>query len=118
MQENPTQGSDEWLEAALRADAGNHAASYVTDDGFTARVLERLPQPAALPVWRRPVVALLWVIAGSAAAAALPELFYDVFRGLVATLFGQPLTLSRIAVAVAVLGAFTWSTLLYALREE
>jgi len=45
-------------------------------------------------------------------------LFYDVFRGVIATVFGQPLTVSRIAVALIVLGAFTWSTLIYAAREE
>ena len=112
-----TQGSDDWLEGVLRADARDQAA-YLADDGFTAGVLARLPQVAALPAWRRPVVALLWLIAGSAVAVALPGLFYDVFHGLIATVFGQALTLSRIALALTLLGALTWSTIVYAVRQE
>jgi len=118
METDRTQRGDDWLEQALRADAREHAAAYLADDGFTAGVLARLPQVAALPSWRRPGVALLWLIAGGADAVALPGLFYDVFRGVIATVFGQPLTLSRIAVGLIVLGAFTWSTLIYAAREE
>ena len=112
-----TQTSDDWLEDALRADAGR-ADAYLADDGFTARVLERLPQSAALPAWRRPVLVVLWLIAAGAAAVALPELFYDVFRGLVAAVVAQPLTLPRIAMALTVLGAVAWSSIVYALREE
>ncbi|HEY2967457.1 MAG TPA: hypothetical protein VGK75_03730 [Casimicrobiaceae bacterium] len=107
-----------WLEQALKADAREHAAAYVADDGFTAKVMAQLPAAATLPAWRRPVLALLWLIAGSAVAVALPELFYDVFRGLVAMVVGQPLTLSRIAVVVIVLGATMWSTIVYAMRAE
>ena len=80
--------SDDWLEQALRADAVEHSA-YLADDGFTARVLKHLPPPAALPAWRRPVVALLWLVLAAAVAAALPGLFYDVFRGLVATVVAR-----------------------------
>ena len=107
-----------WLEQALKADAREHAAAYLADDGFTAAVMARLPAPATLPAWRRPVLALLWLIAGAAVAAALPELFYDVFRGLVAMVVGQPLTWSRIAVPITLLAATTWSTIVYAMRAE
>jgi hypothetical protein len=107
----------DWLDQALRADAVERS-TYVADDGFTARVLERLPQPAALPAWRRPVVALLWLILAGAVLAALPGLFYDVFRGLVATIAAQPVRLPQIAIALAVLGALAWSSIVYALREE
>ena|SRR5437764_15454669 len=113
-----THESDDWLEQALRTEAAGHAEAYFADDGFTARVLERLPQRAALPAWRRPVVALLWLVAAGAAAATLPDLFYDLFRGLVATIVGQPLTLPRIAVALTMLGALAWSSIVYAMREE
>ena len=110
---------DGWLEQALKADAQAHAAAYVADDGFTAKVLARLPAPAVLPAWRRPVVALLWLIAGGAVVALLPDLFYDLFGGLVALLVGQPmLTWSHLAVALMLLGAATWSTLVYAMRAE
>ena len=109
--------NDDWLEQTLRADGVEHSA-HIADDGFTARVLERLPQPAALPAWRRPVVALLWLVLAGAILAALPGLFYDVFRGLVATVAAQPLRLPQIAVALAVLGALAWSSIVYAMREE
>jgi hypothetical protein len=109
---------DGWLEQALKADAREQAAAYIADDGFTAAVMARLPAPAALPAWRRPVLALLWLIAGGAVAVALPDLFYDVFRSLVTMVVAQPLTLSRIAVVIMLLGAATWSTIVYAMRAE
>ena len=109
---------DDWLDQALRADAVERSAAYLADDGFTARVLERLPPAAALPAWRRPVVVLLWLVAAAAAAAALPDLFYDLFRSVLATVVAQPLTLPRIAVVLTMLGAAAWSTILYALRED
>jgi polyferredoxin len=105
---------DDWLDQALYA--GGDA--YIADDGFTARVLERLPQPAALPAWRRPVVAILWLVLAGGLMAALPGLFYDVFRGLVAAVVAQPLKLPQIIVALAVLGALAWSSIVYAMREE
>jgi hypothetical protein len=110
---------DSWLEQALKTGARADAAAYVADDGFTAKVLARLPAPALLPAWRRPVVVLLWLVAGGAVVALLPDLFYALFGGLVALLVGQPmLTLSHLAVALMLLGAATWSTLVYALRTE
>jgi len=118
MDTNHADADNGWLEQALRADAREHAAAYLADDGFTAVVMARLPAPATLPAWRRPVLAMLWLIAGGAVAAALPDLFYDVFRGLVAMVVGQPLTWSRIAVAIIVLGATSWSTIVYAMRAE
>jgi hypothetical protein len=118
MDTNRAHADDGWLEQALKDDAREYAAAYIADDGFTAKVMARLPAPATLPAWRRPVLALLWLIAGSAVAVALPDLFYDVFRSLVAMVVGQPLTLSRIAVAIVLLGATTWSTIVYAMRAE
>jgi hypothetical protein len=110
---------DGWLEQALRADAQSHADAYVADEGFTAKVLAQLPRPAALPAWRRPVVALLWLIAGGAVVVLLPDLFYALFSGLVALLVGQPmLTWSHLAVALMLLGGATWSALVYAMRTE
>jgi hypothetical protein len=110
---------DGWLEQALKADAQAHAAAYVADDGFTAKVMARLPAPVVLPAWRRPVVALLWLVAGGAVVALLPDLFYALFGSLVALLVGQPmLTWSHLAVALMLLGAATWSTLVYAMRAE
>ncbi len=118
MQTNHADADNGWLEQVLKADAREHASAYVADDGFTAAVMARLPAPATLPAWRRPVLAMLWLIAGGAVAVALPDLFYDVFRGLVAMVVGQPLTLSRIAVVITLLGATTWSTIVYAMRAD
>jgi hypothetical protein len=110
---------DLWLEQALKSDAQAHAAAYVSDDGFTAKLMARLPTPAVLPAWRRPVIALLWLVAGGAAVALLPDLFYSLFSGVIAVLVGQPmLTWSNLAVALIVLCGATWSTLVYAMRAE
>ena len=109
---------DDWLEQALRADAREHAASYLPDDGFTARVLGQLPRPAALPAWRRPVLWTLWAIVAIAVVAALPIWLEDVFSNIAALVLGQRLRLSEIAVLLTLLGGVTWSTLFFAARTE
>ena len=38
---------DDWLDAALAADAREHGSSYLDDRGFTARVMAALPAPVA-----------------------------------------------------------------------
>lgn len=118
MDTTPTDTDDGWLEQALRADAREHAAAYVAEDGFAASVLSRLPAPPTLPAWRRPVVVMLWLFAGGAVAALLPDLFYAVFRGLAAMIVGQSLTWSNIAAALLLLGATTWSTIVYAMGAD
>ena len=50
-------------------------------------VISRLPEPLALPAWRHPVIALLWLRAGLAAIATLPGLFDNVFRSALSMLF-------------------------------
>ena len=109
---------DDWLDGALRADAAEHATTYLADEGFTARVLDRLPRPTALPAWRRPVVALLWAIVGISFAVALPIWFDDVFRSAAALLFGHRFTLSEVAVMLTSLGAVTWGALFFAATTE
>jgi hypothetical protein len=110
---------DDWLEQALRADAREHAASYLPDDGFTAQVLGGLPpRPAALPSWRRPVLWTLWAIVAIAVIAALPIWFEDVFSSMAATFVGQRLRFSDVAVLLTLLGGVTWSTLFFAARTE
>ena len=43
----------DWLERLLREDAAEHAAAYVHDEGFTAKVVTALPPSvAAVPRWR------------------------------------------------------------------
>lgn len=118
MADEATDRRDEWLERTLRAEAGDQRAQYLADDGFTARVLAHLPPPAALPAWRRPALILLWLVAAGAAVTALPNLAYDLFRSLVAAVVVVPLTLPRIVIALAVLAALAWSTIVLALRED
>ena len=95
---------DDWLEQALRANAREHTASYLPDDGFTARVLGQLPRPAALPAWRRPALWALWAIVAIAILAAL--------------FLGQRLRLTDVAMLLTLLGGVTWSALFFAARTE
>jgi ferric-dicitrate binding protein FerR (iron transport regulator) len=118
MATDRTSTSDDWLERALAADAAEHAAAYLADDGFTARVLVGLPRPATLPAWRRPVVVLLWLAVAVAGIAALPVWFDAAFRGAAALLVGHRLGLSDVAIILTTLGAATWSALIYVARAE
>ena len=115
--DRPSAG-DDWVEQVLRADARDQAADYVADDGFTARVLGGLPQPALLPAWRRPVVALFWLVVVSAAAIALPEWFDEAFRSLAALVALHRFGLADVLVILTVLGAATCSALVYAANAE
>jgi hypothetical protein len=110
--------SADWLDAALEAAGQEHRASYVADDGFTARVLDRLPAAPTLPAWRRPVIALLWLLAGAGALVALPGAFDDAFRGVVALLVGRPLMLTDVALLLVLCGAAAWTSLVYAARAR
>jgi hypothetical protein len=109
---------DEWLDSALRESGRQHRVDYLADEGFTARVMERLPRQAALPAWRRPVVAILWTLVLAAALLALPGLFEQVFRGSAALLFGHPLSLIDLAIALMLMAIASWSGLIYVARSE
>ena len=110
---------EDWLDTALRTAGRDHRADYIADDGFSARVLSALP-PAypALPAWRRPAIALLWLVATGAAIVAVPGLFDDVFRGAVGLLVSRPLGLRELAGMVALCAAFVWGATLYAARTR
>ncbi len=108
---------DDWLDRALRAEAVAHRGEYVPDDGFTARVLAKLPAPASLPAWRKPFVAALWALAGAGTALALPDLYANALReGL--RLAAQPFLLPQLGVAVVLLGAASWTGIIWALRRS
>ncbi len=109
---------DDWLDDMLRDAGREHRADYVADDGFTQRVMAQLPEPATLPAWRRPTVALLWVLAAGAAMVSLPGLFEELFRGAVAVFAGHRLGLADVAMALVLFGGATWSTLVYAMRAD
>jgi hypothetical protein len=109
----PPAGED-WLDRALRAEADD----YVADNGFTARVMDALPPPAAPPAWRRRALTALWAVAGIALAFSLPGAVTDVTREVFRLLAAQPVSLSGIAVAVFTMCAITWATSAIALRRE
>ena len=108
---------DDWLDAALRRDGLAHRADYLDDDGFTARVMAKLPPPATLPAWRRPVLVLLWVAAGIGVAAALPGTATDVMREIV-RVFVHPVSTTQILAGVVMLGAATWAAAAFALKHD
>jgi hypothetical protein len=110
--------ADDWLDDVLR-DAGRvHREEYIADDGFTRSVMAKLPEAAALPAWRRPAVALLWVLAVGGVMVALPGVFEDLFRGAMAVFTGHRLGLPDIGAALVLFGGVAWSTLLYAMRSD
>lgn len=108
----------DWLDAALEEAGREHRAAYVADDGFAARVVGRLPAAPTLPAWRRPVIVLLWVLAGAAALFSLPGAFDDAFRGSVALLLGRSLGLKDVALLLVLCGAAAWTSLVYAARAK
>jgi len=108
----------DWLDAALEEAGREHRAAYVADDGFTARVVGRLPAAPTLPAWRRPVIVLLWLLAGAGAFVTLPGAFDDAFRSSVALLLGHRMGLADFAVLLALFGAAAWTSLVYAARAN
>jgi hypothetical protein len=108
---------DDWLERALRAEGVAHRGEYVADEGFTARVLARLPAQPSLPRWRKPAVTALWAAAGAATALALPDLYADALRESL-RLAAQPVSLPQLAAAVVLLGAAGWTGIIWALRRS
>jgi hypothetical protein len=118
MQTKDFHTSDDWLEQALRAEGMEHRSTYFVDDGFTNRVMGSLPQPATLPAWRRPVIALLWLCAAAAALVGVPGLFDDAVRGTMAMLVGHRIGMADIVALLVVLSAATWGMMIYALKVE
>jgi hypothetical protein len=109
---------NDWLDDMLRDAGREHRADYLADEGFTQRVMAQLPEPATLPAWRRPAVALMWVLAAGTVMLSLPGWFEQLFRGAVAVLAGHRLGLPDLAMALALFGGAAWSTLIYAARSE
>lgn len=87
----------DWLDRLLAQDAADHARDYISDDGFTAGVLRMLPASDALPAWRRPAVAALWLIAAALVATMLPGTAQEVAREAFTLFAARPFSLSTIA---------------------
>ena len=108
----------DWLEDVLRADAREHAAAYVADEGFTARVVGTLPDLQPVPRWRKPAVRTLWGVAAAGTVLTLPNLAIDVGREAFSLLAAQPVSLPNIIATLAVLGIATWAAAAMALRAD
>ena len=115
----PTDPADDWLDAALRAEGREHRAGYLADDRFTAQVMAKLPAPApaVLPAWRKRAVAGLWTMAGIGAVVAFPGVYADVAREVFRLVGGHPVSLAQIVTGVVVLGAASWTAMVWALRR-
>ena len=116
--DHATLPDDDWLERALTRDAREHRALHVDDGGFTARVMAALPAPFAAPRWRKPVEWVLWGVAGTAIAAALPAVATDLAREVFRLIASQPISLPHIATALVAIGAATWGGAAYVLRRD
>jgi hypothetical protein len=108
---------DDWIERALRSEARAHADGYITDDGFTARVMADLPPPTALPAWRKRAVATMWTIAAAGIAVAFPETFADVAREAL-RFAAQPVSLSQMGAGVLALGAAMWAGAAILMKQD
>jgi hypothetical protein len=108
----------DWLDALLQDDAREHAANYIHDEAFTVGVMERLPAPVALPSWRKPVVIVLWLVAGILLASMLPQAMLDVAREAIRVVAAKPVSLSMLAAILAALGIATWTGAALALRRD
>jgi di/tricarboxylate transporter len=114
----PIRSSDDWLDAALRAEGAAHRAGYVDDDGFTARLMAALPPPvAALPDWRRKALFGLWAAAAVGTAFALPGTMAEVTREVLRIVAGHPVSLPGIVTGVVALFAASWAGVGVALRR-
>jgi hypothetical protein len=118
MNSNPDIDTDDWLDGVLRDTGADYRAEYVADDGFTQRVMAQLPEPATLPAWRRPAVALMWVLGVGTVMFALPGVFEELFRSAVALLSGHRLGVPDVVAAAVLFAGVAWMTLVYAIRSD
>lgn len=107
---------DDWLDGLLAAEATAAREAYITDDGFTARVMHAIPAMRAAPAWRRPAVAALWGAAAAGLALAMPGVMLDIAREAYRFLATQPVSLSGIAGAAVAMLTLTGAAAAYTLR--
>ena len=108
----------DWLDALLLAEGADERAGYIADDGFAARVMQKLPAPVMAPAWRRPVVVALWLVAAAIIATMLPGTVLDATREVVRLFAAIPFSLSTLAFGVVAVGIATWTATAVALRRD
>jgi len=114
----PHGAKPDWIDRILAQDAADHTGDYISDSGFTARVMQTLPSVGALPAWRRPAIAMLWGVAGILLAIILPGLAFDIAQGAFRLLAAKPFALSTVASMVVAAGVATWSVAAFVLRKD
>jgi hypothetical protein len=77
-----------------------------------------LPAPDALPAWRRPIVAALWLVAGLLIATMLPGTAHEVAREVFTLFAARPFSLSTLGFAIVAVGIATWTAAALALRRD
>jgi len=110
--------TDDWLDAAIAADAADHRSLHVDDAGFTSRVMAALPPALAFPAWRRRAIVAMWSAAAVGVAFLLPGAFVDVAREAFRLVGGQAVSISGVASAIVAGTALTWAATAYALRGD
>jgi hypothetical protein len=127
---NPTPGAEpnasnsaaasarDWLDDLLDSDAREQRSSYISDEGFTARVMHALPVPLTLPAWRKPAIVALWGVALAGVSLALPGAALDVVRETYRLIAAQPVSLSGMVGALLLAGTLSWTAAAYALRAS
>ncbi len=113
---DPTPNRDDWLEHLLVAEAREHRDGYIADDGFTARVMEKLPAAVAAPAWRKLALVVMWGAVAVVVATVLPQVFVDAAREVYKLVAAQPVSLSGIGGALLAACALTWGAAAYTLR--
>jgi len=108
----------DWLDDLLDSEARDERSAYIGDEGFTARVMQALPVPLTLPVWRKPAIVALWGVALAGISLALPSAFLDVVREGYRLIGAQPVSLSGMVGALVLAGTLSWTAAAYALRAS
>jgi hypothetical protein len=114
----PPDISADWLDQLLASDAADHGGDYIADNGFTARIMQALPSRDALPAWRKPAIAAIWLVAAALLATSLPGTAHEVARGAFRLFAAKPFSLSTLAFVLAALGIAAWTGAAVALRRD
>lgn len=108
----------DWLDALLVSEAAEERAGYIADDGFSARVMQKLPAPVTAPAWRRPIVVALWLVAAALIATMLPGTVLDATREVVRLFAAIPFSLSTLGFGIVAIGIAMWTATAVALRRD
>lgn len=118
VQLEPSTNGEDWMERPLVDEAREHRDGYITDDGFTARVMGKLPATVAAPAWRKLALTVMWGAVAIAIATVLPQVFVDAAREVYKLVAAQPVSLSGIGGALLAACALTWGAAAYTLRAS